>query len=215
MSDDRLSEDQGWLLDPADFPPPDTPAEPDIKRIDRPVWTDNKAHFIMRYLRYFVLITKHGTYIDGFAGPQAECVTDSWAAKLVLESEPMWMRHFHLCDEKRSQLKLLEQLKTSQPRTNSSGVKIARDIKIYPGDFNLKVDEVLKSGGITEKEATFCLLDQRTFECEWSTVEKLAHYKTSGHKIELFYFLANGWLERAFAGQKDMDKRARWWGRAD
>jgi hypothetical protein len=39
--------------------------------------------------------------------------------------------------------------------------------------------------------------------------------KTSGHKIEIFYFLANGWLERAFAAQKDLDVRARWWGRDD
>jgi three-Cys-motif partner protein len=169
----------------------------------------------MRYLRYFVFITKHGTYLDGFAGPQEECMTDCWAAKLVLESEPRWMRHFHLCDEKKSQVALLEQLKAAQPATASSGSKIARDIRIYRGDFNAKVDEILSAGDITEKEATFCLLDQRTFECQWSTVEKLAGYKRSGHKIELFYFLANGWLERALSGQKDLDVLARWWGQDD
>ncbi len=43
----------------------------------------------------------------------------------------------------------------------------------------------------------------------------MARYKKSGHKIELFYFLANGWLERALAGQKDKKKLASWWGRAD
>jgi three-Cys-motif partner protein len=73
----------------------------------------------------------------------------------------------------------------------------------------------LRSSDITEKEATFCLLDQRTFECDWATVEKLARFKTAGHKIELFYFLANGWLERALAAQKDLDKLARWWGNDD
>ena len=146
MSDDRPPGPQGWLFDPADFPPSDTPAEPGVKRIDHPVWTDNKAHFIMRYLRYFVIITKHGTYIDGFAGPQAECANNSWAAKLVLESEPRWMRHFHLCDENRSQVKLLEQLKAAQPATDSSGARISRDINIHSGDFNLKVDEILGNG---------------------------------------------------------------------
>ena len=64
------------------------PAEIAVKSPDFPVWTDNKAKFIMSYLRYFVLLTKHGTYIDGFAGPQEECETDSWSAKLVLGSEP-------------------------------------------------------------------------------------------------------------------------------
>ncbi len=49
-------------------------------------WTENKAKLIERYLFYFVLVTKHGTYIDGFAGPQG--VPQNWAAQLVLETEP-------------------------------------------------------------------------------------------------------------------------------
>jgi three-Cys-motif partner protein len=177
MSDAPLNGQQ-FLFDPSQFPPIDTlPAEPSIKPIDHPVWTDNKAHFIMRYLRYFVFITKHGTYIDGFAGPQAERMTDCWAAKLVLDSEPRWMRHFHLCDQERSQVELLEQIKSEQPATDSAGNRIPRDINIYHGDFNAKIEAILDAGCITEKEATFCLLDQRTFECHWSTVEKLARFK--------------------------------------
>ncbi len=213
---DEPPQGQQFLFDPSDFPPIESlPAEPGVPKIDRPVWTDNKAHFIMRYLRYFVFITKHGTYIDGFAGPQEEKPTDSWAAKLVLDSEPRWMRHFHLCDAKRSQVVLLEQMKAAQPATDSSGARISRDINIHEGDFNDKFREILATGSITEKEATFCLIDQRTFECQWSTVESLARYKATGHKIEIFYFLANGWLERALAAQKDFDVLARWWGRDD
>lgn len=186
------------------------PAELTIKQFDRPIWTDNKAHFIMRYLRYFVFITKHGTYIDGFAGPQEERLCDTWAARLVIESEPRWMRHFHLCDAKRSQVGLLNQIKESH-----SPSQYGRNIEIYHGDFNEKVEEILASGDITEKEAAFCLLDQRTFECRWSTVERLARFKTSGNKIELFYFLANSWLERALHAQQDLDVLAAWWGRDD
>lgn len=180
-----------------------------------PVWTENKAQFIMRYLRYFVYITKHGTYIDGFAGPQAERETDSWAAKLVLDSEPKRIRHFHLCDANPAQVARLQALKPLQGARDSSGKPINRDITIYSGDFNQRVDEILAAGTISEKEATFCLLDQRTFECEWATVEKLARYKKSGMKIELFYFLANSWLNRALSAQKDTEKLARWWGRED
>jgi three-Cys-motif partner protein len=191
------------------------PPEPKVKVSETPVWTDNKAHFIMRYLRFFVYITKHGTYIDGFAGPQEECNTDSWAAKLVLESEPRWMRHFYLCDEKSSQVKLLQELKKSQPIYGADGHKIARDIHIYQGDFNQKIDEILAASQITDKEATFCLLDQRTFECDWATIEKLARFKKGGNKIEIFYFLANSWLDRALSGQKDLDRLAKWWGRQD
>jgi three-Cys-motif partner protein len=215
MSDAPL-DGQQFLFQASEFPPlDDLPAEPNIPTIDRPVWTDNKAHFIMRYLRYFVFITKHGTYIDGFAGPQEERMCDTWAARLVLESEPRWMRHFHLCDEKHSQVALLEQLKFTQPLVYASGGRIPRDITVYHGDFNEKLDEILAAANITEREATFCLLDQRTFECQWATLEKLARYKPSGHKIEIFYFLANGWLERALAAQRDLDVLVRWWGRDD
>jgi three-Cys-motif partner protein len=157
-----------------------------------------------------VFITHHGTYIDGFAGPQEEKLCDTWAAKLVIESDPKWMRHFHLCDEKRSQAKLLKQLKATQPTCDSP-----RNIEIYEGSFNDEVDKILKSGDITEKEATFCLLDQRTFECHWSTVEKLARFKKKDRKIELFYFLANSWQERAFSAQKKLDVIEAWWGRDD
>jgi three-Cys-motif partner protein len=191
------------------------PAEVPVSNSQYPVWTDNKARFIMCYLRYFVLLTKHGTYIDGFAGPQGECETDSWAAKLVLASEPKWIKHIHLCDAKKAQITRLEELKASQPLYDSKNRKLYRKIHIYPGDFNDKVDEILKSGKISQKQATFCLLDQRTFECRWETLQKLAAYKTTGHKIELFYFLANGWLERALAAQKDTAVIERWWGNRD
>jgi len=193
----------------------DLPPEPLTSVGQNPVWTDNKARFVMLYLRYFVYITHHGTYIDGFAGPQAECETDSWAAKLVLGSEPRWIRHVHLCDQNRAQVQRLRGLKAAQPDRDRAGHRIHRDIDVHDGDFNRIVDEILGTGTISEKEATFCLLDQRTFECDWATVEKLAQYKKSGNKIELFYFLANGWLERALSGQKDMDRLARWWGRDD
>jgi three-Cys-motif partner protein len=211
MSDAVPPSKQQFLFDASEFPPlDDVPAEPSLKQIERPVCTANKAQLIMRYLRYFVFITKHGTYIDGFAGPQEERPCDTWSAKLVIESEPKWMRHFHLCDVKRSQVKLLRQMKASQ-----APCQYARNIQIYEGNFNEKVEKILRSGDITEKEATFCLLDQRTFECEWATVEQVARCKNSGTTSELFYFLANSWQERAFAAQKKTHVPAAWWGRSD
>ena len=67
------------------------------------------------------------------------------------------------------------------------------------------------------KEATLCLLDQRTFECRWATVKQLAEYKGNGvNKIELFYFLATSWLKRAISGLKrNEDVLREWWGGAD
>jgi three-Cys-motif partner protein len=174
-----------------------------------PVWTDSKARLIERYLHYFVLVTRHGTYIDGFAGPQYLDV-DEYAAKLVLERElerdPPRLRHFHLVDVGTAQVNLLQQLQTRST---------ARDVRVYHGDFNQVVDQILQPSVLRPSEATFCLLDQRTFECHWDTVRKLAAYRATGYKIELFYFLANGWLERALAALQDHHKCKAWWGRDD
>ena len=187
--------------------------EPKVRRIQRPIWTENKARLIERYLYYFVLITKHGSYIDAFAGPQEPDKPEMWAAKLVLESEPKWLRHFYLFEQNKNKIKQLDILKESLSELKTADSK--REVQIYPGDSNLGICNLLASNCIRQKEATFCLLDQRTFECYWSTIEALAGYKTEGRKIELFYFLANSWLDRALAAQKDVAVLERWWGRDD
>ena len=198
------------------FEIPESPlAEPPVSPIRERVWTENKAKLIERYLYYFVLITKHGTYIDGFAGPQYKDKVNSWAAKLVLESEPRRLRHFHLYDTKKNQFRQLETLRDSQPPPNKERKEPKRTIDVTRGDFNILVADLLESASIRQKEATFCLLDQRTFECHWSTVRALAEYKTSGHKIELFYFLPNSWLDRSLSALRNTNTLKNWWGRED
>jgi three-Cys-motif partner protein len=207
---------KGKALDPNqghffDEPPQYLEQDPTFRPFDYPVWTRNKARLVQRYLRYFVFITKHGTYIDGFAGPQEPDKLETWTAGLVFNSEPRWMRNFFLCELDKKKIPILKELEQG-----ATGATPKRTVRVFPGDFNIEVDEILASGVIDEKEATFCLLDQRTFECAWSTVVKLAKHKSSS-RIELFYFLGTGWLHRAFSGLKiapdeDMD---RWWGRSD
>jgi three-Cys-motif partner protein len=174
-----------------------------------PVWTEHKANFIQRYLKLFIQITKHGTYIDGFAGPQRPSMRNAWSARLVLQITPPRLRHFFLCEKKAKSFKLLKKCVDEMPRQK------ARSIELFEGDFNDKVDEILKSGYLTEREAVFALLDQRMFECHWRTVEKLAQKKKST-KIELFYFFGSGWVKRALAGvKKNHHVVESWWGRSD
>jgi three-Cys-motif partner protein len=171
-----------------------------------PLWTEHKARLIESYLHLFVLVTKHGTYIDGFAGPQDQ--PHNWTARLVLEAQPPWMKHFFLFDRDSDQVKHLEKLKEAH---------VDRDVQVFPGDFNRAILKILNPDVIKPTEAIFCLIDQRTFECEWATVEALARYKPGKYKVEIFYFLANRWLDRALGGLKDAGaQRARaWWGRDD
>jgi len=133
-----------------------------------------------------------------------------------LKSEPKWLRHFFLCEKGVKGLAALRRLKKSQPERDKRGKKIYRNIEIWPGDFNKSVVEILKGGKITQKEATFCLLDQRMFECHWETVRKLAAYKISpNNKIEVLYFLGVGWLHRSLSGIRYTDTMDKWWGRKD
>jgi three-Cys-motif partner protein len=174
-----------------------------------PVWTEHKANFIQRYLKLFIQITKHGTYIDGFAGPQRFGLEHAWSARLVLQIRPPLLRHFFLCEANARSFRALK--KCVQEITKPKG----RTIDLYEGDFNDKVEDILKSRYITDREATFCLLDQRMFECRWNTVKKLAAKKTT-MKIELFYFFGFGWVKRALAGvTKNRQIVEQWWGRAD
>ena len=180
-----------------------------------PIWTENKAKLIQRYLLYFVYITKHGVYIDGFAGPQEPEKPDLWAARLVLETYPRWFRQFHLFEIDKKKVAQIRTLVDGQPPRDKAKREPKRTVTIYSGDCNEHIPKLLASGTISQKEATFALLDQRTFECKWSTVEHLARYKTHERKIELFYFLPNSWLDRAIAAQKDTSVIEAWWGRSD
>jgi three-Cys-motif partner protein len=178
--------------------------------IKYPVWTENKARLVAEYLRLFVFITKHGCYIDGFAGPKNTEKPESWAARLVLASEPKLLREFFLCDTDPAKVELLEDLKAEHPIPSN------RQVNVLAGDFNNLVGEILQSGVVTPKKATFCLLDQFSTECHWNTLEQLAAHKTDTAKIELFYFLATGWLDRAIAGfTRNTDIPRAWWGRDD
>lgn len=190
-----------------DLPEPKSQAH-SFKPLRRTLWTEHKAKLIERYLYYFVLITRHGVYIDGFAGPQKPNQPDSWAAKLVLESEPRWLRNFFLCDRDPKQIEALERLRDEQPDVKG------RTIEVFGEDFNKCVDQILRTERITEKTAAFCLLDQRAFECEWATVEKIAARKR-GRKVELFYFVPTGWLNRSISGLRDFSVIERWWGKED
>lgn len=186
------------------------PSGKQLKRPDHPIWTEQKAALIQRYMKLFVMITRHGTYLDGFAGPQYPDKPDMWAARLVLETRPKWLRHFYLFETDKKKFPILEKLVHDHERPAD------RTIEIFREDSNVGIARILASGVIPQKEATFCLLDQHTFECEWATLERIAGYKQAPHnKIEIFYFLAQSWLQRAIHATEDHARLERWWGRAD
>ena len=187
------------------------PGTPEIKTkiLQGPVWSEHKANLIASYLRYFVYITHHGTYIDAFAGPQTDSSNQAWTAQMVLNSEPKWFRHFHLFDKSPTQAQQLQRL-ADEHRD--------RDVRVHVGDSNLILRSVLPIGSIGDREATFCLLDQRTFECEWQLCQYISRLRPESMKVEQFYFLANRWIHRALASIKTPEgerKVKAWLGKED
>jgi len=106
--------------------------ERNFKSLCYPLWTQNKARLIQAYLQLFEYITKHGTYIDGFAAPQDAEHLDMWSAKLVLEMTPKWFRNFWLCDISPAGL---EKLRTLAAEHTSR----KRRVTVLEGDFNEKL----------------------------------------------------------------------------
>src|SRR5215469_10550120 len=192
---------------------PDIVEELKLKRPSDPIWTEHKAKLVERYLYYFVLVTRHGIYVDGFAGPQEPNKPDTWAARLVVKSKPMFLTKFFFCESGGKGLQALQKLKQEADR-DSAKETVKREIQVLSGDFNTTVDFILSPSNIPDNRATFALLDQRTFECHWSTVGKIAAYKSApANKIEIFYFLATGWLHRSLSGiKKGMQRVTDWYG---
>ena len=62
-----------------------------------------------------ISLNQHGTYIDGFAGPQDPNLLEAWSARLVLASEPRWLRKFFFCDIGKPQYEALRRLRAEMP----------------------------------------------------------------------------------------------------
>lgn len=186
------------------------PPKPKPKGVEGHLWTAEKSLLIAEYVHRFLMVTKNGIYIDLFAGPQGEVFNEDWSVKRVVElrteGNPA-INHYALCDKSRKQVALLRQLKAEHQERSHT-------FEVYPGDANKQIGKMLDESSIKPKSACFCLMDQRTLECEWSTVEQVAKYK-DGYKIEIFYFLAQGWIDRAMKSTRNFGRLERWWGRKD
>ena len=131
-----------------------------------PLWTAEKASLIDEYIHRFLLVTKHGVYLDLFAGPQRADDLESWSVRHVLERRTEGgpsIRHYAVCDEDPAQVERLRELGGGRS-----------SFRVYAGDVNEQIHAMLKEAPIGPKTACFCLIDQRTFECHWATVEAVA-----------------------------------------
>ncbi|TLD71335.1 three-Cys-motif partner protein TcmP [Phragmitibacter flavus] len=178
------------------------------------LWTHQKALLIARYLHSFLSVTKNGIYIDAFSGPQDIVTEDtSWAARQVLEQKSNFLGRACLFELDEDKIPILEQLRKKYCQGFTRLWK--RQVMVVKGDCNVTIPAYLKGHRIKPKQATFALLDQRTHECTWALVKNLATHKKGGHKIEIFYFVAQHWMNRSVKSSTTAVKLAEieaWWG---
>lgn len=204
-----FSENETFSKRPRDTLPPETPALKQAMADNAPAQTDAKSRLIASYISKFQLVTGGGLYIDGFAAPQSRKHRDAWTARRVLEISPPRLRTFWLCDNDPEGVDMLRELKAEH-----HGNPKSRRVFVYPGDFNDRVEEILSSGRIKKRTAVFAFLDQRTAECHWATVQRLAAFK-GRTRIEQLYFLGVSWLHRSLTQSRTPERLAeldRWWG---
>lgn len=189
-------------------------AEESSPQFEGNIWTHRKALLIQEYLRLFTMITYRGTYIDGFAGPQdGQDDSKTWAARKVWESNPgkakRRITRFELFE---LGTKSHRQIRKMLDGTEADG----REIFLQKGNCNEEIPRRLIEAPISG--AAFCLLDQRSDECDWATVETVAKHKADPYKIEIFYFLMGSWYDRYRAGLGSATRRERlkrWCGSKD
>lgn len=189
-----ISEEQdefGFTLDPVE-----KPEKLLQKWNEKRMWTEHKAELIAAYLKGFCWVTKSGVYLDAFSGPQDEkgLEDSNWAAKNTLELTPRFLKQFVLFEKSKTQITHLELLKSRHTQQH---------VEVVPGDMNEELPAWLEANPIKNTMPTFCLVDQRNTECDWKTLEIVAAHKKGQYKIEIFYFLPVGWIQRSTKSSKD------------
>ncbi|MFC1999760.1 three-Cys-motif partner protein TcmP [Chloroflexota bacterium] len=151
-------------------------------------WTFKKLDILEEYLAAYVTATKKAWgqgihYIDLFAGcgenEDKRTGTKRKGSPLLALGLQPGFHGYHFVEEKKEYLESLREHIAEYP------VEIQRRVKIYPGDCNSEVNQVLTN--IPQESPTFAFLDPYATELHWATIERLAlHKRPPGNKIELF-----------------------------
>lgn len=163
------------------------------------IWTEAKLEILAEYLPRFTTAAKNKAdgvtvYLDLFSGEPDNFARGTQrkidgSARRALACSPPFKRVclFELCGPAE---KLRRALELDFP---------GRDLRVYPGDCNLTIDDALSElvqDGL-EWAPTFAFIDPYAAEIRWSTLEKLAaHKKRSSYKVELWMLFAHAQLPR-------------------
>ncbi len=140
-------------------------------------WTLNKLDVFENYLKMYRRVAGGGTYIDAFAGTGKGRLVKNGQSTVrdgssLIASKSGAFSALHLIEKDKGNFELLDaEVKALGPRQSSK-------IHIYHNDCNSIISELLGSNELDRDKPCFALLDQESTQLDWSTIQKLAHWKT-------------------------------------
>ena len=167
-------------------------------------WTRNKLQILAGYLPAFNVASKRSRerlYIDLMAGDPVNRDRDTHdefdgSARLALAASPGFTR-LALCERPEKVPALQADLAERFPGD--------RRYRIYPGDSNVTVDQVLNDLASWRWAPTFAFIDQQAAEVRWETLAKLAAFRSGNHKTEIWILASPTMITKGVQGTHGRD----------
>ena len=161
-------------------------------------WTRNKLEILAGYLPAFNTAAKRSAerlYIDLMAGQPVNRERISGeefdgSARLALSAAPQFTR-LAFCEMPDRAGALEADLRLRFPD---------RDFRVYPGDCNVTIDQVLADLSAWRWAPTFVFADQQAAEIHWATLVKVAAFKSGQRKAELWILMSPAMIAKGVAG---------------
>ena len=162
-------------------------------------WTRNKLEILAGYLPAFNTAAKNRSperlYIDLMAGEPVnlERVTGEefdGSARLALSTSPPFTK-LAFCEMPDKARMLNADLRQRFPGSN---------FRVYPGDCNETIDQVLADLTPWRWAPTFVFADQQAAEIHWDILTKVAAFKSGPRKAELWILMSPAMIAKGVAG---------------
>jgi three-Cys-motif partner protein len=162
-------------------------------------WTRNKLGILAGYLPAFNQAAQRKSserlYIDLMAGSPTNRDKDTGeefdgSARLALASSPPFTR-LAFCEKPDKAAALEADLRPRHP---------GRRFKVYSGDCNQTISQVLADLAPWRWAPTFVFADQQAAEIHWETLVKLAAFRTGEWKAELWILMSPVMITKGVAG---------------
>ena len=161
-------------------------------------WTRNKLEILAGYLPAFNTAAKRSAerlYIDLMAGQPVNRERISGeefdgSARLALSAAPQFTR-LAFCEMPDRARALEADLRLRFP---------GRNFRVYPGDCNVTIDQVLADLSPWRWAPAFVFADQQAAEIHWATLVKVAAFKSGQRKAELWILMSPAMIAKGVAG---------------